>query len=244
VNTAICLGFKHNITMNAQAGFLSKNSSTYNFKDLLADSFNGVHAPTIQKVTKGGFIYLPNKLNTNIYIIKSGRVKIGAFSDGGKEFIKLVLNDGELFGELTLSGTDHRNEYAQAMEDTYLYVIPIRYVKNKMRTNWELNIQLTQLMADRLILMQQRLERQVFRDTKTRVIAFMLDLIEKRGKRVGFEWLIFKFFTHQEIACMTGTSRQTVTSIINELKGENLIYCNKRRLLVRDKEKLSAMINK
>ncbi|MFK7906217.1 MAG: Crp/Fnr family transcriptional regulator [Chitinophagales bacterium] len=230
--------------MNAQAGFLSKNSSTYNFKDLLADSFNGVHAPTIQKVTKGGFIYLPNKLNTNIYIIKSGRVKIGAFSDGGKEFIKLVLNDGELFGELTLSGTDHRNEYAQAMEDTYLYVIPIRYVKNKMRTNWELNIQLTQLMADRLILMQQRLERQVFRDTKTRVVAFMLDLIEKRGKRVGFEWLIFKFFTHQEIACMTGTSRQTVTSIINELKGENLIYCNKRRLLVRDREKLSAMVNK
>ncbi|MEZ4888682.1 MAG: Crp/Fnr family transcriptional regulator [Chitinophagales bacterium] len=228
--------------MNAEAAFLSRDS-IYNFKELLTDSFTGVHAPTIQKVEKGTFIYLPNKLTTNLYIVKSGRVKIGAFSDGGKEFIKLVLSDGELFGELLLSGKDHRNEYAQAMEDTYLYVIPIRHVKDKVRSNWELNMQLTQLMADRLILMQQRLERQVFKDTKTRVIAFMLDLVEKRGKRVGFEWLIFKFFTHQEIACMTGTSRQTVTSIINELKGENLIYCNKRRLLVRDIDKLNGMVN-
>lgn len=228
--------------MNVQARFLSQNS-TYNFKDLLADSFSGAYSPTMQKVAKGAFIYLPNKLSTNLYIVKSGRIKIGAFSDGGKEFIKLVLNDGELFGELALSGKEHRNEYAQAMEDTYLYVVPVRHVKNKMRTNWELNMQLAQLMADRLILMQQRLERQVFKDTKTRVVSFMLDLVEKRGKRVGFEWLVYKFFTHQEIACMTGTSRQTVTSIINELKGENLIYCNKRRLLIRDKEKLSALVN-
>jgi len=55
--------------------------------------------------------------------------------------------------------------------------------------------------------------------------------------------LVPKFFTHQEIANLTDTSRQTVTTILNELRAENLIYFDRKRLLVRDVKKLQAMLS-
>ena len=86
--------------------------------------------------------------------------------------------------------------------------------------------------------MEQRLESMVFRDSRSRIIDFLLELVEKKGQRVGFEHVVRKFITHQEIANLTATSRQTVTTVLNELRNKELLTFNRRRLLVRDLEKL------
>jgi CRP/FNR family cyclic AMP-dependent transcriptional regulator len=46
------------------------------------------------------------------------------------------------------------------------------------------------------------------------------------------------YLTHKDIAALTGTSRQTVTTILNELKEKNIINFDRRRILVRDMDKL------
>jgi CRP-like cAMP-binding protein len=56
---------------------------------------------------------------------------------------------------------------------------------------------------------------------------------------VGFERVVRKFITHQEIANLTATSRQTVTTVLNELRAKNLLTFNRKRLLIRDMDKLS-----
>jgi len=58
----------------------------------------------------------------------------------------------------------------------------------------------------------------------------------EKGKPVGYEILVNNFISHQEIANMTATSRQTVTTTLNELRNDNLIYFNRRKLLIRDKD--------
>ena len=63
--------------------------------------------------------------------------------------------------------------------------------------------------------------------------------MDKRGQRVGYEWVVRKFITHQEIANLTATSRQTVTTVLNELRSKNLLTFNRKRLLIRDRDKLS-----
>jgi CRP-like cAMP-binding protein len=69
-----------------------------------------------------------------------------------------------------------------------------------------------------------------------------VDLVEKNGQRVGYEWVVRNFITHQEIANLTATSRQTVTTVLNELRNGEIITFNRKRLLVRDVDKLKAEI--
>ena len=78
----------------------------------------------------------------------------------------------------------------------------------------------------------------MFKDARERIIDFLKDSAKKQGKRVGFETLIRHCYTQQDIANITGTSRQTVTSVMNDLKKSNLIYFNRRSILIRDMAKL------
>ena len=90
--------------------------------------------------------------------------------------------------------------------------------------------------------MEQRLESLVFKDSRSRIVEYLVDLVKKSGQRVGYEWVVRKFITHQEIANLTATSRQTVTTVLNELRANNLLTFNRKRLLVRDLENLEAEI--
>lgn len=109
-----------------------------------------------------------------------------------------------------------------------------------MRDHSGLNLFLMKIMGSRVLEMEQRLESLIFKDSRTRIIEFVHQLGEKKGQRVGFDTLVRKFLTHQEIANLTATSRQTVTTVLNELRNDNLLTFDRNRLLIRDMEKLRA----
>ena len=69
-------------------------------------------------------------------------------------------------------------------------------------------------------------------------VEFLENLAKKKGQRIGYEMLVRKFLTHQEIANLTATSRQTVTTVLNELRTKNILTFNRQRLLIRDMELL------
>ena len=96
------------------------------------------------------------------------------------------------------------------------------------------------LMGSRVLEIESRLESLIFKDSRTRIINFLLELAEKKGERVGYEVVVRKFLTHQEIANLTATSRQTVTTVLNDLRGKEMIKFDRRRLLIRDKAGLES----
>jgi len=200
------------------------------------------HLPS-SVIKKGKHIYLQNDDADKIFLITEGRVKIGTHSDNGKEITKAILTEGEVFGELSVVGIEKRRDYALAMEDTMICVLRARDMKNLLKEHSPLNLFFMNLIGSRALEMERRLESLVFKDSRTRVIDFLLELAEKKGKPVGFETLVRRFMTHQEIANLTATSRQTVTTILNELRTDNIITFNRRRLLIRDMDKLAKSKN-
>ena len=64
----------------------------------------------------------------------------------------------------------------------------------------------------------------------------------EKGKKVGFETMFRNYLTHRDIGSLTGTSRQTVTMVLNELKDKNIINFDRRRFLIRAMEKLAVEI--
>ncbi|RMG81304.1 MAG: Crp/Fnr family transcriptional regulator [Bacteroidetes bacterium] len=195
-----------------------------------------------RKFSKGEYLYLPEDLADRIFFIFEGRVKIGTYSNSGKEITKAILGKGEVFGELALVAETSRRDFAIAMEDTTACVLTRNEMKELMRDHSGLGLFLMKIMGDRMLEMEKRLESLVFKDSRTRIVEFLYDLAHKRGQRVGYEMLIRKFMTHQEIANLTATSRQTVTTVLNELRNKNILTFNRKRLLIRDMEQLRKEI--
>jgi CRP/FNR family cyclic AMP-dependent transcriptional regulator len=194
----------------------------------------------VQKVfKKGDYIYLQDDESDKIYFLMEGRVKIGHHDKSGKEITKAILGKGEVFGELALLNEDKRRDFAITMEDTIACVITREEMKGLMREHNGLSMFLMKIMGSRVLEMEKRLESLVFKDSRTRIIEFLKDLAQKKGQRVGYEVVVRKFITHQEIANLTATSRQTVTTVLNELRSKDLLTFNRRRLLIRDMAKLS-----
>jgi len=185
------------------------------------------------------FIYFPEDKADYIYMIASGRVKIGHYLEDGKEVISAILTTGEIFGELAVAGEETRRDFAQVMDDhTSICPLGIDDLKNLMFENRELSFKILKLVGLRLMKLERKMESLVFKDARTRVIEFLKDSASWKGKKVGFETMIPTKLTHKDIASLTGTSRQTVTTILNELKEKNLIYFDRKKILIRDLDKL------
>ena len=183
---------------------------------------------------KGDYIYFPEDKAGNVYLISDGRIKIGTINDDGKENIKSVLSKGEVFGEMALFGESLRKDFAQVLEEATLCVLTLDEMQELMLEDQDFSIKIVRLIGLKLRRAERKIESLVFKDARTRIIEFLLDLAEERGKKVGFETLVKGFFTHQDIANLTATSRQTVTTILNDLREQNLINFDRKRLLIRD----------
>ncbi len=185
------------------------------------------------------FIYFPDEPSEYIYMIAQGRVRLGHYSADGKEIITSILTVGEIFGELAIAGEDKRKDFAQSMDgDTKICKLSIQELKALMYGDRELSFKVLKLVGLRLMKLERKLESMVFKDARTRIIDFLKDTASWKGKKVGYETLIQTKLTHKDIAALTGTSRQTVTTILNELKEKNQINFDRRRILIRDLENL------
>lgn len=188
---------------------------------------------------KYSFIYLPDQSSDVIYFLAKGTIKIGMHSNDGKEVIKSLIHPMAMFGELGLIGEQKRQDFAQALkQDVHIYTLKIDDFRKLMRFNFDLCNKVMSLFGSRLMKAENKLESLIFKDARTRIIDFIKDSIGQRGRRVGYEMLLKHSLTHQDIANITCTSRQTVTLVLNELKKSDLIYFNRGKILVRDMERL------
>ena len=194
---------------------------------------------TFHYFKKNDYIYFEDEPSKYIYLIASGRVKIGSYKDDGTEVVKAILGSGEIFGELALAGEERRQDYAMALDDnTAVCPMSIQAMQELMAKNRPLNLKIIKLIGIRIKKLERRIDSLIFKDAKTRIIEFLREMAIEKGKKVGFEVMFRNYLTHKDIASLTGTSRQTVTTVLNELKEKNLINFDRRRFLIRDLDKL------
>lgn len=192
------------------------------------------------KFKKGEIIFLPEQISNKIYFILEGKIKMGIYLDTGREITQSILSKGKIFGELSIIGAEKNNQFASAYRDSIICAIPTEEVKLMMKHNSNLNFFLMEKIGSKLLKREQQLESLTFKNSRTRIIEFLIDLAQNNGIQVGYERLVNNFYLHSEIADMTATSRQSVTTILNELRRKKLLIFNRKRMLIRDMDNLSA----
>ena len=184
-------------------------------------------------------LYKPGQAANKVYFLLKGTVKIAVHAEK-KDIIKYVVRAGNLFGESCLTGEMQRRDFAYAMDDSAEVVeLDAQVLLSIMRKNFAFAQSLLHFLGERLRYTETQLEKVVLKDSKSRILEFLHQMGVEQGKRIGFETLVKHNMTHQDIADLTGTSRQMVTAVLNQLKRSNVLYFNRKKILFRD---LSAML--
>ena len=148
-----------------------------------------------------------------------------------------------MFGELALVGSKERRYYAIAMEPTQICVISKAHMTQLFNKQDPIYDYIMSIIGRRALELDKKLESIVLKDSRFRILEFLIDLNERKGERIGYEWLIRKFITHQEIGNLTATTRQTVNRVLNDLKARNIVTFDRKRLLIRDLSLLKSEIS-
>lgn len=141
----------------------------------------------------------------------------------GKQFTVDILTSGNIFGETsTLSLTDDQ-VYAEAMTDTYLCMIGRNDFEGFIERNPKIALKFINILSNRLKEVYSLSEKIALSDVKYRLIYLLLKLSEKTGKRIN-EWQTINMkLTHADIANMIGSTRETTSAILSQLKKDGLI---------------------
>jgi CRP-like cAMP-binding protein len=195
---------------------------------------NGCKEDSQISIGSNQYVYLPKEPARGVYLINKGRVKIGTYDAYGKEVTKAILSPGEVFGELALISDGSRRDFAYSLEESELFVLDKEDLGKMLREKSEVQQFFMQLIGNRTLKLEKRLENLMFKTSRCRITEFLHQLAESRGRTVGYEREVRDMLTHKEIADLTGTSRQTVNAVLNDLRRRNILTFNRKRMLVRD----------
>jgi len=196
---------------------------------------------TLKKIDKKEFIYFNEDSSNTVYLINSGKVKIGYYREDGKEIVKSILGKGEVFGENAFLHEGKRTEFAQSIAgNTIICPVHIDTLEELMKDNKSFSLSFYKLINFRIKKLERRLELLLFKDVRQRTIEFILELKKDYGKiLLNDEVLIKHPYSQKEIACLIGVSRPSLNLVMNELKNQGYLSFKRKEILLK-KNKLLA----
>lgn len=196
---------------------------------------------SMSNIDKNEIIYFADEPSNSLFLLKEGNVKLTRVSDDGKESITAILKPGEIFGELAITSGSSRDDTAIALDKAVICTISKENFENLLIENPKFNLRITKLIGMKLQRVARNLESLTFKDSSTRVIEFLSEYAEDYGKKIGDEIFIKTTLTHQDIANLTATSRQTVTTVLNNLKDKKILDFSRNKIIIRNPEKLRTI---
>ena len=177
------------------------------------------------ETAKGDYIYFDSAYHNKLYFLKGGTIKIGYIDEEGKEVIKEIIREGEVFGQFSLERNNLNGEFAQAYKsDVSLCAFNIDDFEKLLKKKPDIALHYSKQVGQKLRKFENRLVHLLNKDVKTRLVNFLGILAKEQGESEdGDQYSIQNFLTHEDIAQLIGSSRQTVTTMLNELETAGLV---------------------
>ena len=174
---------------------------------------------------RGALVYVPSDQGDCVLLLISGRVKIFHNTQDGKQAVLAIIDPGELFGELAIAALEEeqREEYAETMEASTIVLVPADEIKRLAAEHHSLSVGITKLMGLSRRRVERRLKSLLFRSNRERLVHLLFDLAEKYGKYTKDGGISLGIhLSHQELASIIGSTRETVTLVLGELQSEGV----------------------
>ncbi len=193
----------------------------------------------MRKYERRDVIAHPDDPPDTICLIKEGRVKLCGYSASGRVQIVALLERGDIFGEQALVGAPAM-VHSEAFEDTLIYVLRRQDFEEQIQSKPELAMRVVKVLVARLIQAEEAIANLALRDVPERLAVVLTRLGEVHGEPHLSGRRLALRVTHHDLASMIGTTRETVTIVLNRFRDEGLITAENRHIVICDMESLAA----
>lgn len=195
----------------------------------------------IKEFRRRQIVYLPGDPGDHVFFIQGGRVKCSKVSREGKELTLDYHGPGEFFGELCVFDGAPREEMAEAMKNAIIAVLPRENVHELLTGDPALAFRFAQVLGQRRRHAETKLEHFVFRDVHAKLASLLLELGREYGQETEDGVKIDLKITHQEMANLIGSTRETISLALAAFKKRNLVQLLGRTVVLVDQEGLQAL---
>jgi CRP/FNR family transcriptional regulator len=185
---------------------------------------------------KNEFIYFEAHLHNALYFLKDGYVKIGYYDKEGREVIKEIIGHGDIFGQITLLPNNLEGEFAMAYKsEVSLCMFRVQEFEQLLHQHPQIVLRFTRQLGQKMLRVENRMINLLHRTIHERLIHFLVGLTRQFPQYyAGNRFEMPNIFTHDDIARLIGSSRQTVSTIINEWEREGLCLMDKKSIVLTD----------
>lgn len=200
------------------------------FQDLTQQEMEEMDRTTTMSTCESGRVfYGPDDTGEVLFLLKKGRVQLYRLSPEGKKLVVAVLEQGAIFGEMSIIGQGMQNTFAEAIEECTLCVMSQLDVEQLLVSKPQVGVRILQTMASRLREAEIKLEELAFKSIPARLASLLLKLSLNNTKNSAVQG-----YTHQDLAEMVGTYRETTTQTLNHFKSQGWIEIERKKIDILD----------
>ena len=182
----------------------------------------------------GQIILLEESEGEHCFFVTEGSVKITRLSKKGREVILAILSDGDFFGEMSLLDGEFRSANVVALDDTEVLTLNRNDFLLVLKNYPQIAIRLLKEMAHRLRKSDRQIASLSLSDAEKRIAMCILRIADEKGVIKKGQVSIPKIPIQQDIANMSGTSRETVSRVLKLLVKEGYVQRNGKELIIYD----------
>ncbi len=197
---------------------------------------------TLEEIRRRRVIFLPGDPGNSVYFVNGGRVKVSRVTRDGKELTLGYRGPGEIFGEISISDGCPREEMAEAMENALITEMPLDAFRKLMEQYASIGRQLAEVLCIRMRELEAKVEDLVFKDVNAKLAELLLQLGEDYGVDENRGKMVAVKITHQEMANLIGSTRETVSLTLSQFKRDKLIATEGRKIILVDQAGLKALL--
>ena len=183
----------------------------------------------IEEFRKNEIVMREEDTNEFMYIILAGQVKVIQATEDGKEILLAIHKTHEFFGEVSLIDGKTSPATVQASEDSFIAIISRKDFHSLISAQGKVLDALLQILCGRLRDSWRRIYLLNFKHASDRVKTLFFSLSFENGSKTPDGIVLNLKLTHQEIADMTGLTRESVTRVLDKLQKEGAITVLKNK---------------
>jgi CRP/FNR family cyclic AMP-dependent transcriptional regulator len=193
---------------------------------------------------EGDVLYTPQnapETTERLFILKQGRVQVYQMSQEGNEITLSVIEDGTVFGEMSITGLSLQGVYVRALSPSTVVSLKRKELEELIMKKPEVGLRLVRELAEKLHASEMRYAEVVGKEVPARLASLILTLVDSEGLVSSESYRIPTRYTQEQLASMIGCKRVAVSRAFARLKENGAVALKERHIIVKDLDALKSL---
>lgn len=204
------------------------------FQDLSDEEVAGIGAAApMRQVPAGEVLFSPVSPSEVLFILRAGRVRLYTIGPEGKTLTTALVEAGDVFGEMVPLGQSLAGTFAETLEPSTVCVMTRDDVDRLLLADPRIAGRIAVLLGRRVAELESRLADTVLKSAPDRIASTLARMADHDGATIRL--------THEQLADLVGTTRETVTKVLGELATRGLVRLRRGQIVVISANGLDAV---